>query len=124
MANVTGGTSTPVLDSVATDGTAYDPASAMGGPGGPAARNANTYNATGVMGGPGVPAAAQGVPAGPGPWSAVDMARSFIGADANRDGDLTRAEATRLSILPISFEEMDRNKDGILSRSEYEDSLR
>ena len=60
---------------------------------------------------------------GPG-FSAVDIARSFINADVNRDGELTEGEARRLSISMQSFQEMDRNFDGVVSRSEYEDSLR
>ena len=52
------------------------------------------------------------------------MAQSFRAADANLDGEVTRGEAQRLMFMPMSFEEMDRNKDGILSRSEYEDGLR
>lgn len=59
-----------------------------------------------------------------GPYSNVDIARSFIQADANRDGELTRVEATRLAILPITFEEMDANHNDILTRSEYEDAVR
>ena len=74
--------------------------------------------------GPGVPATPRSVPAGPGPYTALQVAQSFLGADANRDGELSRAEAHNLSILPFSFEEMDRNKDGVLYRSEYEDALR
>jgi hypothetical protein len=61
---------------------------------------------------------------GAGGYSAVDQARSFYFADANHDGELTRAEARRLSIATMSFEEMDRNFDQIISRFEYEDSLR
>jgi hypothetical protein len=61
---------------------------------------------------------------GTGPYSNVDIARSFIQADANRDGELTRVEATRLAILPITFEEMDANHNDILTRSEYEDAVR
>jgi len=57
-------------------------------------------------------------------FSAVDVARSFIEADGNRDGDLTRSEARRLAIMPMSFEEMDRNFDGVISRFEYEDATR
>lgn len=79
---------------------------------------------TGVMGGPGVPATPQSVPSGPSGHSNVQIAASFRQADANLDGQLTRAEAQRLTIMPASFEEMDRNKDGVLSRSEYEDGLR
>jgi hypothetical protein len=37
---------------------------------------------------------------------------------------LTRAEATSLRIRPLSFEEMDRNKDGVLTRSEYDNAFR
>jgi hypothetical protein len=79
---------------------------------------------TGVAGGPGVPAGAQTVPSGNAGYSTTQIALSFRQADANLDGELTRAEATRLTIMPLSFEEVDRNKDGILSRSEYEDGLR
>ena len=54
----------------------------------------------------------------------MDLARSFIEADTNRDGDVTRAEARRLAIMPMSFEEMDRNFDGVISRFEYDDATR
>ncbi|MBC5782551.1 hypothetical protein H8N03_06315 [Ramlibacter sp. USB13] len=57
-------------------------------------------------------------------FSAVDTARSFYFADANHDGELSRGEARRLSIATMSFEEMDRNFDGVISRFEYDDSLR
>jgi len=57
-------------------------------------------------------------------FSAIDIARSFIMADGNRDGELSEAEARRLSISMMTFQEMDRNFDGVVSRSEYEDSLR
>lgn len=79
---------------------------------------------TEVMGAGGVPAARQSTGAGSGPYTALQLAQSFLGADANRDGELTRGEAQRLSIMPYSFEEMDRNRDGILSRFEYEDGVR
>ena len=62
--------------------------------------------------------------AGPGPYTALQTAQSFLSADGNRDGELTRAEAQRLTIMPYSFEEMDRNHDGILTRFEYEDAMR
>ncbi len=61
---------------------------------------------------------------GAGGFSATDEARSFFFADANHDGELTRAEFGRLGIAPLSFEESDRNYDGVISRFEYEDSLR
>lgn len=61
---------------------------------------------------------------GAGGFSATDTARSFFFADANKDGELTRAEAARLSISTMTFEEMDRNFDGIITRFEYSDSVR
>jgi hypothetical protein len=68
--------------------------------------------------------APQYVASGPGPYTALEVARSFLTADANRDGDLTRAEATRLTLMPFAFEEMDRDHNGVLTKSEYEDALR
>jgi hypothetical protein len=61
---------------------------------------------------------------GAGGFSATDTARSFFFADANKDGELTRSEAARLSISTMSFEEMDRNFDGVVTRFEYSDSVR
>jgi hypothetical protein len=77
---------------------------------------ANGYGAN-VMG-------AAGAPRGSGPYSTVDIARAFLDADTNHDGDLSRAEAQRLSIpLGASFDDLDRNHDGVLSRFEYEDAF-
>jgi hypothetical protein len=59
-----------------------------------------------------------------GGYSAVQIAQSFLGADTNRDGELSRAEAQRLTIAPMPFEEMDRNRDNILTRFEYDDAFR
>ena len=78
---------------------------------------------TSVLGAGPVAGPSQG-PSGAGGFSATDTARSFFFADANHDGELTRAEARRLSITTQSFEEMDRNYDGIISRFEYDDSVR
>jgi hypothetical protein len=61
---------------------------------------------------------------GAGGFNATDQARSFFFADGNHDGDITRAEFGRLSITTMTFEEMDRNYDGVISRFEYEDSMR
>lgn len=66
--------------------------------------------------------AATGSP--PGPYTALQISQSFLAADTNRDGELTPEEAERLTLLPYAFEDMDRNRDRILSRSEYDDSLR
>jgi len=83
--------------------------------------------ATQVMGAPGAGyarSAPQYVPGGSGIYTALDVARSFLTADANRDGELSRAEGTRLPLLPVPFEEMDRDHNNVLTRSEYEDALR
>ena len=84
----------------------------------------NNTNNTSVMGaGATVRGPGQSV-GGAGGFSATDTARSFFFADANKDGELTRAEAARLSISTMSFEEMDRNFDGVITRFEYSDSVR
>jgi hypothetical protein len=56
-------------------------------------------------------------------WTPAQIRQSFDRADANGDGQLTRAEAQRLAILPHSFEDMDLNKDGVVTRAEYEASF-
>jgi hypothetical protein len=53
-----------------------------------------------------------------------DLARAFALADVDHDGDLTQAEARRIGIGTEAFNEMDRNNDGVLTRSELEDGLR
>jgi len=84
----------------------------------------NGNNNTAVMGaGATVRGPGQGLGGAAG-FSATDVARSFFYADANKDGQLTRSEAARLSISTMPFEEMDRNFDGVISRFEYDDSVR
>jgi hypothetical protein len=63
-------------------------------------------------------------PAPRGPLTPTDLARAFYEADLNHDGELSRAEASRLTILPAPFDELDRNHDGVLSRFEYDDAFR
>lgn len=62
----------------------------------------------------------QPVPMGSG-GNPVEVARAFINADSNHDGELTRNEASRLG---IAFEEMDRDFDGVVTRAEYGDGRR
>ena len=59
-----------------------------------------------------------------GPVTALQIAQSFLAADRNRDGELTADEAQQLTLRRGTFEDMDRNHDGILTRFEYEDALR
>ena len=53
-------------------------------------------------------------------WTAPQIRLAFELADADSNGELNRAEAQRLAIVPHSFEEMDQNKDGVITRAEYE----
>ena len=101
------------------DGTVLMPRTAIGRTG----NVANRANATALMGADGGPNA-QVVPSGAGPYTALQLAESFLKADANRDGELTRAEFQRLTISPTSFDDMDRDRDGVVTRSEYEDGSR
>ena len=56
-------------------------------------------------------------------WTPELVGQSFELADSNSDGQLTRAEALRLTIQPRSFEDMDQNKNGVLERAEYENQF-
>ena len=60
------------------------------------------------------------VPLPAGQWTVAQLRQSFLLADADSNGALTRAEAQQLAILPGSFEALDGNKDGLLTRDEYE----
>jgi hypothetical protein len=53
-------------------------------------------------------------------WTEQQVRQSFEFADSNSDGQLTRAEAQQLAIMPRSFEEMDENNDGVVTRAEYD----
>src|SRR5690606_29919987 len=63
----------------------------------------------------------QSVPLGSSGLNPVEVARDFISADRNGDGELTQGEARRLRMAPLSFEEMDRDFDGIITRAEFDD---
>jgi hypothetical protein len=118
-------TTTPVTAAPYTpplDGTVLMPSSAIGSTG--TAVNNYTANPTATMGAGGGPNAPQTVSSGAGPYTALQLAESFLRADANRDGELTRAEFQRLTIAPVSFDEMDRDHNGVVTRSEYDDATR
>jgi len=61
---------------------------------------------------------------GGGPLTTLQVAQLFAQADADSDGLLTRAEALHLPMVTKSFDDMDTNRDGVVSRSEYDASLR
>jgi len=67
------------------------------------------------------PPAVTSAPAGP--LTALQAAEAFMRADANRDGQLSRAESSALTTVRLNFEELDQNKDGLLSRSEFESGV-
>jgi len=70
------------------------------------------------------PPAPQAVPGNPplpaARWTVAQIREAFDLADTDSNGELSRAEAQRLAVLPLSFEDMDQNKDGVLTRAEYE----
>ena len=120
------GTVTPITPGLVFPGTAvFAPGTTVTTPGTTLVTpNTSAAIATNVMGaGSTVRGPGQTV-GGAGGFSATDQARSFFFADANHDGDITRAEFSRLPIATMTFEEMDRNYDGVISRFEYDDSLR
>jgi hypothetical protein len=53
-------------------------------------------------------------------WTVLQIQQSFEFADRDSNGELTRAEAQQLTIMPRDFETMDENKDGVVTRAEYE----
>ena len=44
---------------------------------------------------------------------------AFAAADTNKDGKLSKEEASQLPAIAARFEELDRNKDGFLSLEEF-----
>jgi hypothetical protein len=114
----------PAGSTTGTDTAATTPATTDGSQPADSSTTAPQTATLGAVAAGGVPANPQYSRLGSGPFTALELAQSFLAADANMDGELTRAEAQRLRILPYSFEEMDRNHDGILSRFEYEDGVR
>ena len=63
-------------------------------------------------------------PTAPTRWTQPQLQEAFLRADVDGNGELSRAESQQLVILPRSFEDLDQNKDGVLSREEYEAILR
>ncbi len=69
---------------------------------------------------PVVPGAAGAQPLPANRWTAPQIRQAFELADSDTNGELSRTETQRLAIVPKPFEDMDQNKDGTISRAEYE----
>ena len=55
-------------------------------------------------------------PAAPDP-AAADIA--FVRADVNKDGKVTKDEVTKMPAVAAKFAELDKDKDGALSKEEF-----
>jgi hypothetical protein len=69
---------------------------------------------------PVVPVAPAALPLPPHRWTAEQVREAFELADGDGNGELTRAEVQRVAVMPRTFEDMDQNKDGVVTRAEYE----
>lgn len=56
-------------------------------------------------------------------YAAKDMARAFGFMDANKDGQISREEASGFRGVARHFDEADLNKDSALSSEEFESAL-
>jgi len=72
--------------------------------------------------GAGTPAT-QGTPSPSGPTN-QEVGAAFIRADANKDGKLSRQEALRFPAVEQRFDQIDTNKDKLVSREEFEIALK
>ena len=71
---------------------------------------------------PAAPAAASAESAEP-RYSARDIERAFSFMDSDRDGKISREEASGFRGVARHFDEADLNKDKFLSREEFENAL-
>ncbi len=57
------------------------------------------------------------------PYAAAEVERAFAFMDANRDGRISRAEASGFRGVARHFDAADSNRDSALSRAEFESAL-
>lgn len=60
----------------------------------------------------------------PNRWTAVQIEEAFRKTDQDRDGKITRQEATIWTGLSRQFELVDTNKDGDISSAEFDEALK
>jgi EF hand len=58
------------------------------------------------------------------PMSAKDLSLAFTKADINKDGKLDRLEAESVSGLAAKFDQADADGDKLVSRAEFEKTMR
>ena len=63
------------------------------------------------------------IPANKPKWSAEQIDMAFKLADSNGDGKITREEAERFPAVLRRFDQVDVDKDGVISRAEWEAAL-
>jgi hypothetical protein len=56
--------------------------------------------------------------------TAQEIGAAFDRADTNQDGKLTRQESARFPAVEQRFEQIDSNKDQLVSREEFEAALK
>lgn len=71
---------------------------------------------------PPAPASAQGAAAEP-KYTVAQIAQAFSFIDGNKDSKISRDEAAGFRGVARHFDEADINKDGVLSRQEFENAL-
>ena len=60
----------------------------------------------------------------PNRWTAEQLRQAFSTADLNRDGQLSREEASSLGGLARRFDQVDTGKDGSISSAEFDEALK
>jgi hypothetical protein len=85
-------------------------------------RCAELFVATALLAAASGPAQTTPAPAAPAPppakWTEAQVRQAFEFADLDANGQLTRAEAQRLPVMPRPFEDLDSNKGGVLTVDE------
>ena len=70
------------------------------------------------------PVFAQASPAAPAGGDSAKAMEAFDRADKNKDGKLSKEEADSMPAVAAKFAEMDVDKDGFISKSEYMDAMK